>query len=203
MLSELSSFIEGSISTLLVNNPFWAIGLVFIIIFCETGLVITPFLPGDSLLFILGALVSSIHINLLFLFIILLSVAAILGNTVNYTIGRYVGEKVLSRGWIKKDYLLRTENFYRKYGAKTIIFSRFIPVIRTISPFVAGIGKMDSRKFMIFNFIGGFSWVIIFLIGGYFFGNIPLVKENLSLAMLFIILISIIPAIIHIIKSKS
>ncbi|VVB80670.1 SNARE associated Golgi protein [uncultured archaeon] len=195
--------ISEVIGSLLMSYPAQAISLIFLLIFCETGLVVTPFLPGDSLLFILGALLSAIKLWQIIVLIIFLSTAAILGNIINYSIGKYLGSVILSKKWIKKEYLKRTEKFYKKYGVKTIILSRFIPVVRTIAPFVAGLGKMNARKFILFNIIGGFLWVSIFIFGGYFFGSIPLVKNNLSLLMLLIIIISIIPALIHYLKSKS
>jgi membrane-associated protein len=203
MFAELTSFIESSVSSLLTSKPLLAVVFVFLIIFCETGLVVTPFLPGDSLLFILGALLSLLSLKFVFLFIFALSLAAILGNIINYSIGKYVGSKIISKGWINPEYLTRTENFYKKHGAKTIFISRFFPIIRTIAPFVAGFGKMDFRKFFVYNILGGISWILIFLLGGYFFGSIPFIKENLSIVMFIIIIVSIIPAIIHFIKSKS
>jgi membrane-associated protein len=176
--------------------------VLFLIIFCETGLVFVPFLPGDSLLFLAGTFAATGVLNIFLLFIIL-SLGAILGDSLNYSIGKYLGERLfLNKGLIKREYLERTRRFYELYGGKTIIFSRFIPVIRTFTPFVAGIGKMNYFKFLVYNIIGGLVWVAIFLSLGYFFGTIPLVQNNFSLFILLIIFLSLLPAIIEIIRHK-
>lgn len=176
--------------------------VLFLIVFFETGLVFAPFLPGDSLLFISGTFASVGIFNLYFLFIIF-SLAAILGDSVNYWIGREIGERFfLKRGWIKKENLDKTNEFYKKYGAKTLILARFIPMVRTVAPFVAGVGKMDYRKFWAFNIIGGISWVIIFLLGGYFLGEIPWVENNLTIVTLIIIFVSILPGVYEFIRHK-
>ncbi|HZX14445.1 MAG TPA: DedA family protein, partial [Thermodesulfobacteriota bacterium] len=164
-------------------------GILFLIVFCETGLVITPILPGDSLLFATGtvAALGSLDLSLI---IILLSIAAIAGDTVNYWIGYLVGPKVFSKEksrLFNKEYLDRTHHFYQKYGGKTIIIARFIPIIRTFAPFVAGIGRMTYKRFIIYNILGGIGWIVTFVLGGYFFGNIPLVKNNFALIILAII----------------
>src|SRR5438445_7228533 len=173
--------------------------ILFAIIFAETGLVITPFLPGDSLLFLAGtfASVGLLRIELLF---VVLSSEAILGDTVNYWIGFYTGPKIFRKKdarFFKKEYLETTKNFYEKYGGKTIVLARFIPIIRTFAPFIAGIGKMNYSRFAVYNISGGIAWVAIFLLGGYFFGNIPIVRENLSTAIILIILASFFPVIIR------
>jgi membrane-associated protein len=176
----------------------WAYSILFLIIFSETGFVITPFLPGDSILFAVGALAASGSFNITLLFI-LLSVAAILGNIINYQIGRWSGPKIFFKEnvrFLNKKYLEQAHQFYEKHGGKTIIITRFFPILRTFAPFVAGIGKMTYPRFLVYNFIGGISWIAIFVFGGYFFGNIPLVKQNFSLIILAIIFISILPAII-------
>lgn len=173
--------------------------IIFIIILCETGLVIAPILPGDSLLFAAGTFAALKSLNIWWLFI-LLTAAAILGDTINYWIGHFIGPKVFSQEnvrFLNKKYLERTHRFYEKHGGKTIIIARFLPIIRTFAPFVAGIGKMNYRRFISYNIIGGISWIAVFIFGGYFFGNIPFVKNNFSLVILAIIIISIIPGAIE------
>jgi len=179
-------------------------GILFLIVFCETGLVITPILPGDSLLFATGtvAALGSLDLSLI---IILLSIAAIAGDTVNYWIGYLVGPKVFSKEksrLFNKEYLDRTHRFYQKYGGKTIIIARFIPIIRTFAPFVAGIGRMTYKRFIAYNVLGGIGWIVTFVLGGYFFGNIPLVKNNFALIILAIIIISVLPAIIEFVRQR-
>ncbi len=175
----------------------WLYVLVFGILFCETGLVVTPFLPGDSLLFALGALASIEGSPMsVWVLLVILSVAAVLGDAVNYSIGFRVGPKVFSRedSWLlNKKHLIRTQRFYEKHGGKTIFLARFIPIIRTFAPFVAGIGKMGYRRFAVFNVTGGVSWVLSFVLGGYIFGNAPVVKRNFHFVIVAIILISVIP----------
>lgn len=182
----------------LVNQyQSWTYGILFLIIFCETGLVVTPFLPGDSLLFAIGALSSKGELNV-FLIFVLLSIAAILGDTVNYWIGNIVGPKVFSSEssrWLNRKHLERTHEFYEKYGAKTIILARFVPIVRTFAPFVAGIGKMNYGKFLLYNVVGGIAWIAIFTYAGYFFGEIPIVKRNFTLVIFAIIIISVLPMI--------
>jgi len=178
-------------------------GILFFIIFMETGFVITPFLPGDSILFAVGALSALGLFNIITIFL-LVAFAAILGDTVNYWIGHYIGPRVFEKEskFIKKEYLERTRLFYKRHGGKTIILARFIPIIRTFAPFVAGVGTMDYGKFIVFNIIGGILWVFTFLFMGYFFGNIPFVKNNFELVIIFIILISTIPIFLEIIKNR-
>ncbi len=185
------------------NYGIWIYALLFFIIFAETGLIITPFLPGDSLLFALGALAATGSLKLALLLLIL-CIAAILGDTVNYWIGNWVGEKIINNKFklIKKEHLEKTEKFYKKYGTKTIIFGRFVPIIRTFAPFTAGVGKMDYGKFITYNIIGGIAWIFLFLFAGYFFGNIPLVKNNFTFVILAIIVISFLPGIFTYIKER-
>jgi len=174
--------------------------LLFLIIFLETGFVLTPFLPGDSLLFISGtfAAIGALNVYLLFS---LLSIAAILGDTANYWIGRHLGEKVFSK-FIKREHIERTKLFFHNHGKKTIVLARFIPIIRTFAPFVAGIGKMNYFTFLIYNVVGGIFWVAIFVFSGFYFGNIPLIKNNLMMIIILIVIISFIPAILEYIKHR-
>ncbi len=174
--------------------------LLYLIVFCETGLVVTPILPGDSLLFAAGTFAANGSLQLPTL-LILLSIAAIAGDTVNYWIGNFLGPKVFGR-FLNQEYLHRTERFYEKYGAKTIILARFVPIIRTFAPFVAGIGKMNYGRFISYNVIGGIAWVFICVFAGYFFGNIPIVQKNFSLVILAIIFISILPGLIEIWRQR-
>lgn len=177
--------------------------ILFTILFCETGLVVTPFLPGDSLLFTAGALSSLGSLNIAILFAIF-ATAAVVGDTVNYFIGKSAGNEVLKRDikLIKKEHLKKAEEFYNRYGGITILLSRFIPIIRTFTPFVAGIGKMEYSKFVSYNIAGGLLWTGLFLFGGYYFGNLPFVKQNFSFFIFAIIFLSIIPAAIELIKRK-
>ncbi len=177
--------------------------LLFLIIFVETGLVVTPFLPGDSLLFAVGAFAALGSLNI-FMILTLLMVAAILGDTVNYWIGHFFGEKLVANPKvpIKKEHIERTQKFFDKHGGKTIILARFVPIVRTFAPFVAGIGKMHYDKFISFNIIGGIGWVLLVTLAGFFFGNIPVVKDNFSTVIIAIVLISIAPMIIQGLISK-
>jgi membrane-associated protein len=172
----------------------WTNALLFVIVFCETGLVVTPFLPGDSLLFTAGALASLGTLNVWLLFL-LLSSAAVLGDTVNYWIGKKIGPRAFDGTirFLKQEHLRRTEVFYEKHGKKTIILARFVPIVRTFAPFVAGVGSMSYGTFIAYNVIGGVAWVAICVFSGYFFGNIPVVKKNFSLVVLAIIGISTLP----------
>lgn len=186
------------------NYGVWTYILIFLIIFCETGLVITPFLPGDSILFATGALASIGSLKILILFM-LFYMAAVIGDTVNYYIGQKVGNKILEKKdvkYINKEYLKKANIFYEKHGSMTIVVGRFIPIIRTFVPFVAGIGEMSYSKFIIYNMLGGLLWVTLFLGGGYFFGNLPFIKQHFSYVLIAIIIISIIPAIAAFIKEK-
>lgn len=178
--------------------------LLFVIVFCETGLVITPFLPGDSLLFAAGAIASkgSLDVNLMAL---LLFIAAVIGDAVNYAVGRFIGPKVFERKnsrIFKQEYLSRTQKFFDKYGAKTIIFARFVPIVRTFAPFLAGVGTMSYPKFATYNVVGAAAWVGIFTYLGFFFGSTPIVEKNFKLVILAIIVLSILPAVIEVIKAR-
>ena len=181
----------------------WTYLILFCIIFCETGLVVTPFLPGDSLLFAAGA-IAALGILNIWILIGILCIAAILGDSVNYSLGKFMGEKVFERNYrlIKKEYLYRTHEFYEKHGGKTIIVARFVPIIRTFAPFIAGVGSMNYMRFISFNIIGGVLWVFICSLVGYFFGNLPFVKNNFSVVVLAIIFISLLPMFIEYLKYK-
>ena len=177
--------------------------IMFVIIFIETGLVVTPFLPGDSLLFTAGAFAALGSLNVTTLLFIL-ALAAILGDTTNYWIGHFFGEQLIANPKIpiKKEYIKRTEDFFQKYGGKTITLARFVPIVRTFAPFVAGVGKMEYKRFLTFNVAGGIAWVMIAVLSGYFFGNIPLVKNNFSFLILGIVLISIAPMVVHLFRRR-
>jgi membrane-associated protein len=181
----------------------WSYAFLFIIIFMETGFVVTPFLPGDSLIFAASAFAAIGSFNIYILYLIL-TIAAILGDTVNYWIGHFVGPKAFSGNvrFLKKEYIDKTHAYFEKYGGKTIIIARFIPIVRTFAPFVAGVGSMSYSHFIVYNIIGGITWVGLFTIGGYFFGNLPFVKQNFTLVVLVIIIMSILPAITEFIKAK-
>ncbi|MCJ7734655.1 MAG: DedA family protein [Anaerolineales bacterium] len=187
------------------NYGVWTYGILFFVIFMETGFVVTPFLPGDSLLFAAGTFASAAvgALNPIYLFL-LLTTAAIIGDTVNYAIGAYIGPKAFSGElkFLKQEHLEKTQTFYEKHGGKAIILARFIPIIRTFAPFVAGIGTMKYGKFISYNVIGGISWVAIFLSLGYFFGNIPFVQKNFELVIFAIIFISFIPPILELFKAR-
>jgi membrane-associated protein len=174
----------------------WTYLLLFLIIFAETGFVFTPFLPGDSLLFAAGAIAALGSLNL-WLLIALLITAAVLGDTVNYWIGHWFGATLFDGRFrmLKKEHLERTHRFFDKYGGKTIILARFVPVVRTFAPFVAGMGAMDYRKFLTYNVVGGVTWVLLFTLLGYFFGNLPIVEQNFELVVIAIVILSVLPAI--------
>lgn len=194
--------LDKYLSILIQNFGFLTYGMLFLIIFIETGLVIVPFLPGDSLLFAAGAL-SALGMLNVFLVWLLLCLAAILGDTINYWIGHFIGPRAfeLNSKFLNKKHLQKTHNFYEKHGGKVIILARFIPIVRTFAPFVAGVGKMNYFKFLIYNVIGGLLWISLFTWGGYYFGNIPVVKENFSYVILGIIFVSIIPIMWDILKN--
>ena len=182
----------------------WTYAILFLIIFCETGLVVTPILPGDSLLFATGTFAARGSLDVWFV-VFLLSVSAVAGDTINYWIGYKLGPQVFKKEnslFFNKEYLDRTHRFYEKYGGKAIIIARFIPIIRTFAPFVAGIGRMTYKRFMTYNVVGGIGWIVIFVLAGYFFGSIPFVKNNFSLIILAIIIISILPGIIEYLRHR-
>ena len=207
----LTSFIDiflhldKHLNEVIQNYGTWTYLILFLIIFCETGLVVTPILPGDSLLFAAGAFAAMGSLDPYLLFV-LLTIAAVAGDTLNYGIGHYLGPKVFQRSdsrFLKKEYLDRTHAFYEKHGGKTIIIARFMPIIRTFAPFVAGVGSMTYLRFLVYNVIGGIFWIAIFIFGGYMFGNIPAVKQNFTLVILGIIFVSILPGIIEFMRHRS
>lgn len=191
------------LNEIISNYGAWTYGILSGVIFMETGFVVTPFLPGDSLLFAAGTFASLGSLNPFLLFG-LLSTAAILGDTVNYHIGQYIGERAFSGEikFLKQEYLEKTQEFYDKHGGKAIILARFVPIIRTFAPFVAGIGTMKYRKFITYNVVGGIIWVALFISLGFFFGNIPFVKKNFELVIFAIIFISFIPPVLEVFKAR-
>jgi membrane-associated protein len=202
LLIDFIIHIDQHLHALCTNYGVWVYAILFLIVFCETGLVVTPFLPGDSLLFAVGSLAAIGALDVTIVSILLMA-AAIAGDTVNYWIGNYVGPKVFyeeNARFLNKEYLHRTHAFYERHGGKTIIIARFLPIIRTFAPFVAGIGKMTYPRFITFNVVGGVIWVIVFVFGGYLFGNIPLIKNNFSLVILALVLIPGIPSLVEFIR---
>jgi membrane-associated protein len=191
---DLFLHLDEHLSQVISQYGVWTNLILFLIVFAETGLVITPFLPGDSLLFAAGtfAALGALDVRVL---LVLLMVAAIIGDTVNYWVGAWVGPRAFSGRvrWLRKDYLDRTHAFYEKHGGKTIIIARFVPIIRTFAPFVAGVGAMTYGKFLLYNIVGAVLWVGLFVLAGFFFGNIPVVKENFTIVILAIIAISVMP----------
>ena len=202
-ISDLLLHIDKHLDIVISQYGPWAYGLLFAIVFAETGLVIAPFLPGDSLLFIAGAYCATEHFNILSLSLGLLF-AAVAGNTVNYFIGRWIGKKVFSSQsrWIDQGALLKTHAFYEKHGGKTIILARFLPIIRTFAPFIAGVSEMKFSRFQFFNITGAALWVFGLVIAGYFFGNIPVVKDHFTVMVMGIVLISALPAVIAFVRHQ-
>lgn len=203
MVLDFVLHIDKNLVALVAQYGIWVYGILWAVIFMETGLVVTPFLPGDSLLFAAGALAAmgSFKIGLLW---ILMAIAAFLGDTVNYWIGHYIGPRAFSMksGLLKKEYLDKAQAFYDKHGGKAIILARFVPIVRTFAPFVAGVGKMHYTKFLSYNLVGGLIWVSLFLGAGYFFGNFPFVKDNFHYVAIVIVLISVVPIVVEWWKSK-
>lgn len=198
--------IDVHLAELVAQYGVWVYAILFLILFCETGLVVTPFLPGDSLLFVAGALAAlptnDLNVHTM---VALMIAAAIIGDAVNYTIGRLFGEKLFSNPNSKifrRSYLDKTHAFYDKHGGKTIILARFVPIVRTFAPFVAGMGHMSYRHFAIFNVVGALLWVLLFTYAGYLFGNVPVVQENLKLLIVAIIVLSILPGVIEVWRHK-
>ena len=202
ILVDLFLHLDTHLSAVITQYGFWTYGLLFVVIFIETGLVVVPFLPGDSLIFAAGTFASLGTLNIWLLFL-LLAVAAVVGDTVNYWIGHLLGDRAYKIKWIKKEYLDRTHGFFDKYGNKTIFLARFIPIVRTFAPFVAGIGRMSYADFFSYNVFGGISWVALFSFAGYFFGNIPFIRDHFSLVVIAIVLISLIPMVVEGLKVRS
>lgn len=197
LISQVFDFIlhiDKHLGEIIAQYGYWTYSILFMIIFLETGLVVTPFLPGDSLLFAAGALAATGALDVSVLFV-LLAAAAIVGDTVNYWIGNRIGPRAFEQDvrFFKREYLERTQKFYEKHGGKTIFLARFIPIIRTFAPFVAGVGTMRYRKFVAYNIVGALVWTSVFIFAGYFFGNIPIVRDNFGLVVIAIILISVLP----------
>jgi membrane-associated protein len=186
--------LDEYLQAIITNYGAWTYGILFLVIFVETGLVVMPFLPGDSLLFAAGTFAALGSLNVWFI-ILLLAVAAVVGDAVNYSIGHYLGERAYNIKWIKKEYLDKTHAFFEKHGGKAIFLARFVPIVRTFAPFVAGIGRMSYAYFATYNIVGGVTWVFLFTLLGYFFGNIPFVRKNFELVIIAIILISVLPMV--------
>jgi membrane-associated protein len=201
---DIFMHLDKHLGSVIQSYGIWTYLILFLIIFCETGLVITPILPGDSLLFAAGAFAARGDFDVLWLFI-LLTIAAVAGDTLNYWVGSYMGPKIFHKEkvrFLNREYLDRTHQFYEKHGGKTIIIARFMPIIRTFAPFVAGIGKMTYFHFISYNVIGGIVWIAAFVFGGFFFGNIPVVKRNFTLVIMAIIILSIMPGVIEYLRHR-
>ncbi|MBF8250831.1 MAG: hypothetical protein HW382_459 [Deltaproteobacteria bacterium] len=201
---DIFMHLDKHLNTVMQNYGAWTYLILFLIIFCETGLVIMPILPGDSLLFAAGAIAAMGSLDPVWLFG-LLTIAAIAGDTLNYSIGHYLGPKVFQledSRFFKKEYLERTHQFYERHGGKTIIIARFMPIIRTFAPFVAGVGRMTYLNFIAYNVVGGVLWIGLFIFGGYMFGNIPAVKHNFTLVIIGIIFVSILPGVIEFLRHR-
>ena len=203
-LIDLFLHLDQHLHNVIQNYGVWTYGLLFLVIFMETGFVVTPFLPGDSLLFAAGTFAALGSFNVLLLFG-LLFVAAVLGDTVNYWIGHTIGPRVFERDYrfLNRSHLEKTQRFYEKHGGKTVVLARFVPIVRTFAPFVAGIGTMNYRRFVFYNIFGAFIWMSIFIFGGYFFGNLPFVKQNFEIVILGIIFISVLPMIIEYTRGRT
>ena len=193
---DLFLHLDEYLQTIITTYGAWTYGILFVVIVVETGLVVMPILPGDSLLFAAGTFAALGSFNVWGL-IGLLIVAAVLGDAVNYSIGHYLGDRAYNIKWIKKEYLEKTHAFFEKHGGKAIFLARFVPIVRTFAPFVAGIGRMSYAYFATYNIVGGVTWVVLFTLLGYFFGNIPFVKKNFELVIIVIILVSVVPMVVE------
>jgi membrane-associated protein len=196
--------LDQTVATLATQYGAWVYGILFLVIFAETGLVVTPFLPGDSILFISGTVVAAANLDVHVLVVVLIA-AAVLGDSVNYAVGHYIGPKAFHKPdsrWFRQEYLRRTQTFYDRYGGVTIIIGRFVPIIRTFAPFLAGVAGMSYRRFLSYNIVGGCLWIASLVYAGYLFGNIPWVKENLSLIVVAIVVVSLIPAVTTFVRER-
>lgn len=203
-LLDIALHLDQHLQALVSEHGAWIYLILFLIVFCETGLVVTPFLPGDSLLFVAGTVAAAGGMDI-HLLVVLLIIAAVLGDAVNYAVGHYLGPRIFSHSesrWLNPKHLQRAHDFYEKYGGKTIIIARFVPIIRTYAPFVAGAASMTYAKFALYNISGAVLWVVSLGYAGYFFGNIPLIKNNLTLVIIGIIILSILPGIIEILRHR-
>ena len=204
LLLDFILHIDRHLAALVADYGAWIYVILFLIVFCETGLVVMPFLPGDSLLFVAGALaaVGGVHIHLL---VGLLIVAAILGDTLNYHVGKHLGHRLVARPdsrWFHHEWLDRTHAFYDRHGGKTVVIARFVPIVRTFAPFVAGMGSMAYGRFLRYNVLGGIAWVTSFAYAGYWFGNVPVVKQNLSLLIVAIVGVSMLPGVVGYLRHR-
>lgn len=202
-LIDVMLHLDVHLNSTILEYGAWTYLILFLIVFCETGLVVTPFLPGDSLLFAAGAFAGAGSLELRYL-IPLLCIAGILGDALNYSIGKYLGPRILKREkwFLKKEYLDKTQRFYERYGTKTIVIARFVPIVRTFAPFLAGVGKMNYSRFGLYNVLGAILWVGLFAVAGFWFGNIPVVRKNFTLVILAIIVISVLPAVFEAIRAR-
>jgi membrane-associated protein len=199
---DLFLHLDRTLGQVLREYGTWTYLLLFAIIFSETGLVVLPFLPGDSLLFAAGAFAGLGALSAWWL-IVLLTLAAVLGNTVNYWVGYLIGPRlVAARRWVRPEHLTRTHEFYEKHGPKTLVITRFVPILRTIAPFVAGLGRMSFGRFSLYNVAGGLLWVVVGIVAGDLFGNVPVVRKNFSLVILAIIVVSLLPALFELLKAR-
>jgi membrane-associated protein len=202
-LIDLFLHLDEHLSLVLSRYGAWTYLILFVVIFMETGLVVTPFLPGDSLLFAAGTFAALGDLDVVLLFLLLFA-AAVAGDTVNYWIGRRIGPKVFETKvrWLKREYLERTHRFYERHGGKTIFLARFVPIVRTFAPFVAGVGEMSYGRFLAYNLVGGLAWTGGFVFLGYFFGNLPIVRDNFSFVVLGIIFVSLLPMLVEFVNSR-
>ena len=200
-LAEFVLHVDRALADLVARYGGWTYAITFLIVFCETGLVVTPFLPGDSLLFAAGTLAAAGVLNPQLL-VALLTVAAVAGDTVNYTVGHRAGQRLLRRRWLRPEHVERTHQFYIRYGTMTIVVARFVPVVRTFAPFLAGAGRMAYGRFLTYNVVGGAAWVFSMTLGGYWLGNVRVVRENLGLVLIGIVLVSVMPGVLELVRHR-